>query len=84
MFLLSLGCLGSTTFNGRNLDAHPDVKKIRFNVKSGCPCTRQNLFCRNGGKCVDAAKPYCKCTFGWSGSTCENIVYVAPVLGKFL
>ena len=47
----------------------------------GCPC-RAVVQCRNGGYCVDAATPFCQCTHGWSGPTCEDIVYVAPVLGK--
>ncbi|XP_028409982.1 protocadherin-like protein isoform X2 [Dendronephthya gigantea] len=75
------GCTGSSSYNGKNLDTDPNVKKARMNVEIGCPC-RAVLQCRNGGVCVDAAVPFCQCTHGWSGSTCEDIVYVAPVLGN--
>ena len=80
--LFMTGCTGSSTYNGKNLDTDPNVKKTRMNVELGCPC-RAVLQCRNGGYCVDAAVPFCQCAHGWSGRTCEDIVYVAPVLGKF-
>lgn len=63
------------------MDTDPNVKKERMNVEIGCPC-RAVIQCGNGGRCVDAALPFCQCTRGWSGKTCEDIVYVAPVLGK--
>lgn len=78
---IMLGCTGSSNYNGRNLDTNPNVKKVRLNVEIGCPC-RAVLLCRNGGVCVDGTVPFCQCTHGWSGRTCEDIVYVAPVLGK--
>jgi hypothetical protein len=75
------GCTGSSSFNGKNLDTDPNVKKERMNVELGCPC-RSPKQCFNGGYCVSAPTDFCQCRHGWSGDTCERIVYVAPVLGK--
>jgi hypothetical protein len=77
------GCTGSSSYNGKNMDTDPNIKKERINVEIGCPCSRSVVQCRNGGVCVAAAKSFCQCTHGWSGEFCQKIVYVAPVLGEY-
>lgn len=77
-----LGCISSISYNGRNLDTDPNVKKTRVNVEAACPC--ESLQCENGGVCVDGPVPSCQCAKGWSGIKCTEKVTTTTRLGEYV
>ncbi|XP_028392611.1 protocadherin-like protein [Dendronephthya gigantea] len=66
------GCTGGVTYNGQELDEK--FQFSRFRVVKGCPCATTVLDCKNNSTCTDEEPPYCACSEGFTGQTCDQVV----------